>query len=103
MPAVVPSNTKRYSSIACPYDSCELAAGSEFRTAILECSRSGKRSTDLGLAHLAIFRRRTILAASLPQAQYGESPIVKVLEPRLTGQTLPITRLVRHDGVQQAS
>jgi hypothetical protein len=60
------------SSSACPYDSCEFGDGSEFKTAIFECSRSGKRSTDLGFAPFAIFRRQAILAASLPQVQYRD-------------------------------
>jgi hypothetical protein len=37
------------SPIAWPYDSCELTAASEFNTAFLDCSRSGSRSTVLGL------------------------------------------------------
>src|SRR5258708_32304552 len=32
------------SSMACAYDSCELVAASEFRTAFFDCSKSGKRS-----------------------------------------------------------
>src|SRR5438093_6314335 len=36
------------SSIAWPYDSCELMAPSEFKTALFECSRSKRRRTVLG-------------------------------------------------------
>src|SRR5689334_12131383 len=52
------------SSIACPYDSWELAAASEFRTAFFDCSKSGSRSIDLALARLVVFPRCPILAAS---------------------------------------
>jgi hypothetical protein len=43
------------SSIAWPYDSCELAAASEFNTAFFDCSRSGSRSTVLGLDRFRYF------------------------------------------------
>src|SRR6266849_1257935 len=52
------------SSMACAYDSCELAAASEFRTAFFDCSKSGNRSIVLGLERLVVFFRRAILAAS---------------------------------------
>ncbi len=49
------SNTSRSnSSIACPYDSRELAAASEFRTAFFGCSKSGSRSIVLALARLVV-------------------------------------------------
>src|SRR6267143_1754424 len=52
------------SSMACAYDSCELAAASEFRTAFFDCSKSGKRSIVFGRERLLVFFRRPILAAS---------------------------------------
>jgi hypothetical protein len=52
------------SSIAWPYDSWELAAGSEFKTAFFDCSKSGSRSTVLGFGRFAVFCLRAILAAS---------------------------------------
>src|SRR5258708_12491142 len=52
------------SSMACAYDSCELAAASELRTAFFDCSKSGSRSIVLGLGRLVVFFRRAILAAS---------------------------------------
>src|SRR5208282_5794601 len=52
------------SSMACPYDSCELAAASEFRTAFFDCSRSGSRSIDLARERFFVFFQRPILAAS---------------------------------------
>src|SRR5438128_12698661 len=52
------------SSMACPYDSCELAAASEFRTAFFDCSKSGSRSIVLALERLLAFFRCPILAAS---------------------------------------
>jgi hypothetical protein len=52
------------SSIAWPYDSWELAAASEFNTAFFDCSRSGRRSTVLGLGRFAIFCLRAMLAGS---------------------------------------
>ena len=52
------------SSMACPYDSCELAAASEFRTAFFDCSKSGSRSIAFGLGRLLVFFQRAILAAS---------------------------------------
>src|SRR5258708_7253458 len=52
------------SSMACAYDSCELAAASELRTAFFDCSKSGSRSIVLGLGRLVVFFQRAILAAS---------------------------------------
>jgi hypothetical protein len=50
--------------MACAYDSCELAAASEFRTAFFDCSKSGSRSIDLARERLFVFFRRPILTAS---------------------------------------
>ncbi len=52
------------SSMACPYDSCELAAAGEFRTAFFDCSKSGSRIIALALERLLAFFRCPILAAS---------------------------------------
>jgi serine/threonine protein kinase len=52
------------SSMACPYDSCELAAASEFRTAFFDCSKSGSRSIVFARERLLVFFRCPILAAS---------------------------------------
>ena len=46
------------------YDSCELAAASELRTAFFDCSKSGSRSTVLARERLLVFFRCPILAAS---------------------------------------
>jgi hypothetical protein len=51
------------SSMAYPYDSCELAAASEFRTAFFDCSKSGSGRIVLALSLVVLFRR-AILAAS---------------------------------------
>jgi len=45
--------------MACAYDSCELAAASEFRTAFFDCSKSGSRSIVLGLERLVVFFRKS--------------------------------------------
>jgi len=52
------------SSMACAYDSCELTAASEFRTAFFDRSKSGSRSIGLRLGRLVVFFQRAILAAS---------------------------------------
>ena len=52
------------SSIAWPYDSWELAAGSEFNTAFFDCSMSESRSTVLGFGRFVVFCLRAVLAAS---------------------------------------
>jgi hypothetical protein len=41
----VPLALAVHSSIACPYESCEVLAGRELRTACFKCSRSGIRRT----------------------------------------------------------
>ena len=69
------------SSMACAYDSCELAAASEFRTAFFDCSKSGSRSIDLARERFFVFFRRPILAAPcaafsmvIHVAGYGPEP-----------------------------
>src|ERR1039458_6074432 len=49
--------------MACPHDSCELAARSELRTAFFDCSKSASRSIVLALERFDVFRC-AILAAS---------------------------------------
>lgn len=41
--------------MACAYDSCELAAAREFRTAFFDCSKSGSLSIVLVLVRLVVF------------------------------------------------
>src|SRR6266852_1426488 len=70
------------SSMACPYDSCELAAASEFRTAFFDCSKSGSRSIVLHLEPFDFFRC-AILAASHAAISMVIQLKVYSLEPRL--------------------
>src|SRR3979409_2079487 len=71
------------SSMACAYDSCELAAASEFRTAFFDCSKSGKRSIVFARERLLVFFRRPILAASCAAFSMVIHSEADGLEPRL--------------------
>src|SRR5271167_2236121 len=84
------------SSMACPYDSCELAAASEFRTAFFECSKSGSRSIVFARERLLVFFRRPILAASCAAFSMVIHSEADGLEPRLWLVTGTL-RMVRED------
>ena len=62
------------SSIAWPYDSWELAAGSEFKTAFFDCSKSGSAKYRFGLRpfrHLLFARHTGGLLGSGPVWRAG--------------------------------
>jgi hypothetical protein len=64
------------SSIACSYDSWELAAASEFRTARFDCSRSRSRSTVFPLRCLSSFGNAPYWRPPTPLIQYGDANAV---------------------------
>src|SRR6266853_5527040 len=87
------------SSMACAYDSCELTAASEFRTAFFDCSRSGSRSIVLDLERFDFFRC-AILAASHAAASMVVQLEADGFEPRFwptsgLPTTHPRSRLAR--------
>ena len=66
LPALVnPCPFATLPSIAWPYDSCELAAPNELRTAVRDCSKSGNRKTVLARECFTFFCGCAIHAASL--------------------------------------
>jgi hypothetical protein len=77
------------SSMACAYDSCELAAASEFRTAFFDCSKSGSRSIVFARERLLVFFRRPILAASCAAFSMVIHSEADGLEPRFWISGLP--------------
>ena len=82
------------SSMACAYDSCELAAASELRTAFFDCSKSGSRSIVLDLERFDFFRC-AILAASHAAASMVVQLEADGFEPRFwIASGKPTTRKV---------